>query len=110
MDPKDLAALKRKHAATEDPAKKAEMRNHLLSLGHDPDEKDDERRDSKVPEGRTADKKVTTEDKKPVAKAAVADEDKPDNRPVRKVADEKPAASKPAATKAPAAKAAPKDK
>jgi hypothetical protein len=93
MDAKELAALKRKHAAIEDPAKKSEFAHMLRMAGEDPDEIKEV-----APEGRTASKKVTAEESKPTtakteAKPAAA------SRPAR-----------PAAKPVSKAKTAPKDK
>src|SRR5689334_19182655 len=66
MDEAKIAGLRRKHAATHEPAKRNELRNLLLVAGVDPDAKPVET----APEGRTAPKLQTTAPTKPVAKAA----------------------------------------
>ena len=85
MEPRDVAGLKRKYAATQEPAKKAELGTLLRSLGHDPDEVK-ETKDTKVPDGRTADQKVTTE------KAEAAQEKATPKRPGRPAKEAEPKA------------------
>ena len=104
MDEKRLAALKRKHEATEEPAKKAELALKLRQAGHDPEaeEKDSEDR-SGAPKGRTADRKVTAEDSKPKATAS-KDDEKPKAAESKATAAKDEDKSKPAARPSRAAK------
>ena len=104
MEPGNIAGLKRKHAATEEPAKKAELAQKLRLMGHDPEaeEKDSEDR-SGAPKGRTADKKVTAEDSKPKATAS-KDEEKPKAAESKTTAAKDEDKSRPAARPSRAAK------
>lgn len=70
MEPTDYAALKRKYAATEEPAKKAELKQQLQMLNLDPDEVT-----AKPGEGRTANPKVTAEQTRPQAEVAEKQKD-----------------------------------
>jgi hypothetical protein len=83
-DPR-IAPLRRKIAATEDPAKVSELEGVLRGLGFDPDAAE---KVSPAPKGRSTPKRETTEDTR--AKPAPS-------RPARPAA--KPATSKPAAAK-----------
>ena len=87
MESRDIAGLKRKHAATEEPAKKAELAQKLRLMGHDPeDEEKGSEAHSDAPKDRRAPEKVTAEQKRPAAKAAEAkdgDKPKPAARPAR---------------------------
>jgi len=110
MDPRNIAGLKRKHAATEEPAKRAELAHKLRVMGHDPDE---EKKDSEVPDERKTPERVTAEDTKPTAKAAKDEEaDKPagrrPGRPSKAEASSKDAKPETKAEDKPAAKAADK--
>ena len=67
-DPR-IAPLRRKMAATQEPAKAAELAVVLRGLGFDPDAVETV---SVAPKGRTAPVKVTAAPTRPVAKAAVA--------------------------------------
>ena len=97
-DPR-IAPLRRKMAATQEPAKRNELAVVLRGLGFDPDAVETV---SAAPKGRSEPKLQTTEDKRtaPDTKSRPA-------RPAERSAA-KPAASKPAATKA-ASKTAAKD-
>jgi hypothetical protein len=89
-DPR-IAPLRRKLAATQEPAKRAELAVVLRSLGFDPDAADEA---TAAPKGRSVPKQQTTESKP----------DEPAKRPARPAASK--AAPKPAAK--PAAKSADK--
>ena len=64
MNESELAALKRKHAATQEPAKRNELANLLKAAGHDPDAVETV---SATPKGRSAPVKVTATPTRPVA-------------------------------------------
>lgn len=65
MNDLELAALKRKHAATQEPAKRAELAALLLSRGFDPDAAEPV---SVAPKGRSAPVRVTAAPTKPQSK------------------------------------------
>src|SRR5690242_387672 len=77
MNELELAALKRKHAATQELAKRNELANLLKAAGHDPDAVEPI---SVAPEGRTAPVKVTA---KPSSKDAPVTGPKKRGRPAR---------------------------
>jgi hypothetical protein len=95
-DPR-IAPLRRKMAATQEPAKAAELAVVLRGLGFDPDAVEEI---SAAPKGRSEPKLQTTESK------TETDEKRRPARPAAKPAAAKPAtpktAAKPAATKTPA--------
>lgn len=89
-DPR-IAPLRRKLAATDEPAKKAELEVVLRGYGFDPDAAEEV---SAAPKGRSAPKPETTED----TRTKDADVKARPLRPAAKAAP-KPAATKAAATK-----------
>lgn len=71
MNDVELAALKRKHAATEEVAKKSELAHQLRAAGFDPDTGEAVK---VAPEGRTGPRTITTKQEAPAdAKKAPAD-------------------------------------
>ncbi|MGH7239800.1 MAG: hypothetical protein ACREHG_06995 [Candidatus Saccharimonadales bacterium] len=70
----EIAGLKRKHAATQEPAKRAELANLLRAAGHDPDAVETASSPSVAPVGRVSRPLVTTEAPKPDTTADVAPE------------------------------------
>jgi|SRR5690242_16651269 len=86
MNELQLAGLKRKYEATQEPAKKNELRALLVRAGVDPDAVE---ADSVAPKGRTAPVKVTTAQTEPVAKTAVAPV-APESKETSKVSEDKP--------------------
>ena len=82
MNELELAGLKRKYQATQEPAKRAELRSMLVRAGVDPDAAEAV---SVAPKGRSAPVKVTTAPTKPQSKT--------DSAPRSKTADA-PAAPK----------------
>jgi hypothetical protein len=90
MDDAQIAGLRRKYAATDEPAKRGEIRNLLLLAGVDPDAKPVK---AAAPEGRTAPVKVTAKDSRPVAKTAVAPPAPEPNETSKETAD-KPSVSR----------------
>jgi len=82
MDDARIAGLKRKYAATEEPAKRNELANKLRAAGVDPDKA----QDKPAPEGRKAPEKVTADATKPDAKAATEKAEKEDDSAAKSTA------------------------
>jgi len=64
----EIASLRRKHAATKEPAKRAELASLLRARGFDPDASEPV---SVAPKGRKAPERVTAEQDKPTVTAGV---------------------------------------
>lgn len=93
MNELELAGLKRKYEATQEPAKKNELRALLVRAGVDPDAAEAKpepvKTKSETPVGRSTKPLVTAEPSKPAAKAAA----KPESKETSKDSEDKPAST-----------------